>query len=379
MGLALAVSAVATTASAIAPPATSGGFRVVRSLSAAADIQSEWAMTVAASAWPSPIQDYVWARTYAEVYGAERRLHILTSGNGRAAIIAPLFRPKGLFKPLELIGVKELFEVMDFIYAAGSDLEGLAAVLVERPQPIVLRRIRADSPALAALRRMCAREWITFCRPSRGCPFILLDETWGEPERHVNAGRRSDLRRARRAAEKMGSVTWEILEPSPDQVPTLLDEAYAVEAASWKGREQTAMQIDARLGEFYRRYAAIAAVRGTLRICFLRIDGKPAAMQIAVVSAGGFWLLKIGYTDEFARCSPGILLMIETIRYAAAAGLRSYEFLGASETWIRNWTPLEHECVSFRAYPLTVRGLAALAGDATPVLVRDLRARAKPQ
>lgn len=171
----------------------------------------------------------------------------------------------------------------------------------------------------------------------------------------------------------MGAVTCEILSPSVDRLPLLLDEAYAVEAASWKGREKTALRFDARLGEFYRRYAAAAAERGMLRLCFLRIGGDAAAMQLAVVAGNRFWLLKIGYADEFARCSPGVLLMVETIRYAAQAGLRSYEFLGASKSWIRHWTELEHPCVSFRAYPLNLRGMTSLARDATVAIGKKRR------
>jgi CelD/BcsL family acetyltransferase involved in cellulose biosynthesis len=266
---------------------------------------------------------------------------------------------------------------MDFVHADGSDLDGLARALVGAQRPIVLRRVRADSPAVAALRRACAREWITFCRPSRGCPYITLDDSWSEPEQHVNAGRRSDLRRAWRAAEKIGPVTCEIVTPTPDQVPALLDEAYQVEAAGWKGREKTALAVDKRIGEFYRRYAAAAAARGILRVCLLRIGGEAAAMQIVAVTGDRFWLLKIGYSEMHARCSPGVLLMVETIRYAARAGLRSYEFLGAAEAWIRNWTPLEHACVSFRAYPLTAGGLTALANDAASSVGRSALRRSK--
>ncbi len=354
--------------SGVSDPATlqlsrRGPTRVIRTLAAANGIQAEWDRMAAAGPWRSPIQYYLWSRTYAEVFGVDRRLHVVVSGNGRRTAIAPLFRPKGLFRSLELVGVEHLFEVMDFVHTGNSDLDSLAAALVGARRPIVLRRIRADSPAVVALRRACAREWITFCRPSRGCPYITLDESWSEPERHVNAGRRSDLRRARRAAEKIGPVTCEIVAPTPDQVPALLDEAYRVEAVGWKGREKTALATDKRLGDFYRQYAAAAAARGILRVCLLRIGGEAAAMQIVAVTGDRFWLLKIGYSEMHARCSPGVLLMLETIRYATRAGLRSYEFLGAAETWIRNWTALEHACVSFRAYPLTVGGLAALARD----------------
>jgi CelD/BcsL family acetyltransferase involved in cellulose biosynthesis len=154
-----------------------------------------------------------------------------------------------------------------------------------------------------------------------------------------------------------------VLRPTPEALDPLLDEAFRVEAAGWKGREGTALAEDSERAAFYRRYAAAACRKGTLRMGFLRIGGRAAAMQLAVTSGGRFWLLKIGYDDSFARCSPGTLLMLETIRYAAAHGLRSYEFLGGLEPWTRVWTQHVRPCVSLRAYPASLRGLAVFTAD----------------
>jgi CelD/BcsL family acetyltransferase involved in cellulose biosynthesis len=354
---------------------TTDAARIIRNLADFSDTRAQWDSLAMASGWGSPIQHYIWTQSYTETFGIGRGLHVVASGSGRSSAIAPLFRPKRFGGSLELIGVKELFEVMDFLYTDEPALEGLAIALSTSGLPIVLGRIRADSPALAALRGACRSNAATFCRPAKGCPYIALDTSWLEPERHGNSGRRSDLRRARRAGEGMGGITCEILSPSADEVPSLLDEAYQVEAASWKGRNKTALQVDARLGQFYRRYAIAAAERGMLRLCFLRIGGEAAAMQLAVVTGDRFWLLKIGYSEKYARCSPGVLLMMETIRYAASARLRSYEFLGAAEEWIRNWTSLEHPCVSFRAYPFNLRGTTLLAKDAAAALARKARSR----
>jgi CelD/BcsL family acetyltransferase involved in cellulose biosynthesis len=153
----------------------------------------------------------------------------------------------------------------------------------------------------------------------------------------------------------------------------LLEEAIQVETESWKGRKGTSLSEDKAMGEFFRRYARLASEQGILRLCFMRIGGKAVAMQLATETGNGFWLLKIGHNDEFARYSPGILLMIETIRYAARAGLRTYEFLGSAQPWIRTWTQLERQCVSFRAYPFGVIGMAALAVDAAEALLNQAR------
>lgn len=350
------------------PPA-----RTVRSLSELDEVQPVWDAYSLRAKWASPMLHHLWARTYAETYNVDGRLEVIIAGSGQATTIGPLFRPRGIGRRLELIGVKELYEVMDFLYSDTSDVQALADAVAATRLPIVLRRVRVNSTVLAALKKAYRGNAIVFSRPGPGCPWIALDDSWAEPEKHVNSGRRSDLRRARRNAEKIGPVTFEVLTPAREELPSLLEEIYRVEAAGWKGRDKTAMLYDQRLGEFYRRYTSAANDRGMLRLCFLRIAGEAAAAQLAVVTGDRFWLFKIGYSEKFARYSPGVLLMLETIRYAVQAGLKSYEFLGAAEPWIRNWTTLEHGCTSFRAYPFNLRGVTALVIDATAALIRQVK------
>jgi CelD/BcsL family acetyltransferase involved in cellulose biosynthesis len=102
----------------------------------------------------------------------------------------------------------------------------------------------------------------------------------------------------------------------------------------------------------------------------LRAGERPVAAQIASEWAGRLWIIKIGYDEAYARCSPGVLLMIEAIRWASEHGLRSYEFLGSDEPWIRPWSTgmCEHESVAF--YPYTPSGLAAFGTDMAHALWR---------
>jgi CelD/BcsL family acetyltransferase involved in cellulose biosynthesis len=96
-------------------------------------------------------------------------------------------------------------------------------------------------------------------------------------------------------------------------------------------------------------------------------------MQIAVEDERAFWLLKVGHDQRFASCSPDMLLMRETIRYAAEAGLQSYEFLGRAWDSTRMWTAAQHETISLRVYPLGLRGMAALAVDGVASVCRKWR------
>ncbi len=262
---------------------------------------------------------------------------------------------------------------MDLVAHDNESLAALAKALARLNEPLLLERLPANSPAIEELKNACRGRALVVERPSANCPYITLDASWIEAEKHLNSGRRSDLRRAARKAEQLGEVTNEIIQPLAGEVDRLFDEAVAIEARSWKGDAGTALAHDPRRAAFYRQYAHAACAAGVLRMCFLRIAGRGIAMQMAVQQGGAFWLLKVGYDAEFSACSPGLLLMRETIGHAAKAGLASYEFLGRAESWTKVWTDQERQTVGLRIYPFGLGGLAALTVDAAAALTARWR------
>ena len=275
-----------------------------------------------------------------------------------------------------MLGVDFHHEPMDLLARDAAALEALAEGVARDAVPVEFGRLPADSPAIPALTRAFGRKWVVVTRRLPNSPFITLDPSWAEPETHLTARRRSDFRRARRRAERLGEVTTEILSPAPHELRALLDEALEVELHSWKREAKTAILCDPQEEAFMRAYAGAACPEGVLRLGFLRIDGRAVAMQVAMVAGGGYWLLKIGYDDAFAACSPGILLLRDSIAHAVGEGLRSFEFLGRSEPWIGAWTDQERHTVALHAYPRTPTGAAALAADAAAMGGRQARRRA---
>jgi CelD/BcsL family acetyltransferase involved in cellulose biosynthesis len=79
-------------------------------------------------------------------------------------------------------------------------------------------------------------------------------------------------------------------------------------------------------------------------------------MQLFAECGNRLWLLKMGYDPSFARCSPGQLLLVESVRHAAANGLSTYEFLGVEEPWLRPWGARIRPCLTLRAYPTSMIG-----------------------
>ncbi len=335
------------------------------------DLAGGWDELAAGSGMPT--QYHAWAQSCAEAFlRPGDRLSVLVAQGVDSTAIAPLVHRRGWPGRLELLGMGEVYEPMDFLYTSPSSLEALAEALVELEAPLLLGRIPAGSPSIKVLQRAYGKRGLLLSRPVHGCPWIALDAGWWEPESHLNAGRRSDLRRARRIAEGLGPLTFEVLSPTPAELPALLEEAFQVEGAGWKGRGGSSLSKDRLRGSFFRRYAARTCRQGSLRMCFLRIAGRSVAVQIAVECGGAFCLFKIGYDEAFARCSPGVLLLVETIRRAAALGLRAYEFLGTPEPWTRTWRSQVHPCVTLRGYPARGSGIVALSSDAVHATARKL-------
>jgi CelD/BcsL family acetyltransferase involved in cellulose biosynthesis len=324
-----------------------------------------------------PVEQFEWAVTCAATSPCEDLRIATVTRDEQLVAVGPFAvkRTRGV-RRLVMLGVDVHHEPMDLLAADPEALEDLARALAGDPLPIEFGRLPADSPAIPALRRAFRGRRVVITRSLPTTPFIALDPSWEEPETKLSSGRRSDFRRARRRAEAMGEVATEILTPEPGELVPLLEEAFEIEARSWKREAGTAILCLPEEEAFIRHYADAASHQGFMRLCFLSVGGRRVAMQIAMVAAGAFWLLKVGYDAEYGRCSPGVLLLRDSLAYAAAEGLSSFQFLGRNEPWIAQWTSTERPTVAVHAYPLSPRGGAALGADVSLAVVKQGRRRA---
>lgn len=321
-----------------------------------------------------PTQDDAWLASMARRLHREDQLAHLDE-DPTSALLVPNGQHPARLIPL---AYNESREPLDLVWDAPAQLERLARNLASQKRPALLPRVPSGSPTLAALRKAFAgRGWV-IVRPALGTPTIALDASWAEPQLKFNAGHRSDFRRAERHAAKLGALSFEIhTQPGEQALDHLLDEAFEVEAHSWKGEAGTALLHDQALGGFFRHYAHEARREGILRLAFMRVGGQAVGMQLAVEWQGSWWLLKIGYDKRFARCSPGTLLMLHTLANAARRGLRSYEFLGSPAPWTAMWAPTLKPHVDVRLYPFSVAGQVALLQDVANMARARLAALAR--
>ena len=322
----------------------------------------------------SPMQHHIWPKACFEAIYADADAVYFKVETSAGLVAAAAFARQGRLLPrLHLAGAEVICEPVDVLCRDQKAAEALAEMLVNAELPIRFGHFPVESPLLPALVSRARRHGTVLRAPVPGSPVIRLSKGWREPESMLNPRRRSDLRRMRRKAEQSGEVAFQSLAPTAVEAEPALDAAIEVEARNWKARSGTALSQNRQQAAFYRCYCRLAAAEGFLRVCFLRIDGDIIAMQIAVECDGAFWLLKIGYDERFAFCSPGNLLMLESVRHAAGRGLRSFEFLGKAASWTRMWTEEERPNTRLRYYPHNRLGYAALADDAITAASRRAR------
>lgn len=306
-----------------------------------------------------PTQSPAWLRAAATHLAPEGGLRVHHRGDTAVAALVRRGGPGA--RRLELLSVAELSEPADLLCADAASREALCRDLAGTGAPLRLSRVPADSPTVDALRSIYGGRLLV--REQAGSPVIRLDDSWTEPESKLSSKRRSDLRRAMRRAEALGPVDLAVHAPGPDEVDALLQEAWAVEARSWRAKRHGALAQDTLRGPFFESFARLAAADGSLRVALLRAGDETLAMQLNLVHANALWLLKVGFDEAHGKCSPGMLLTAETIRYAATEGLAAYEFLGVVESWTSIWTDVVRPYALLRTYPLSLSGATSLVGD----------------
>ncbi len=94
----------------------------------------------------------------------------------------------------------------------------------------------------------------------------------------------------------------------------------ALEAASWKGAEGTALLCSARDARFVRAMFANLAARGEASVALLRVDGRAIAAQVLMYCGKTAFTWKTAFDAEFSKFSPGALLIDKVTEELFAEG-----------------------------------------------------------
>jgi CelD/BcsL family acetyltransferase involved in cellulose biosynthesis len=348
---------------------------VIRDLSTLRSLAEGW--NALAQRFKTPLLRHEWFTACVEAFCPPAQLAILVIHSQEEIVaIAPLVIEKRFgLERLELLGTSVLLEPSGFLYKDEGALAELIDTIVALRKLVQLRKLPVRSPERILFNKLSLRRAFRMCIRAACSPVIPIATSWAEFEKRISSSRRSSFRRTRKRAEEFGKIQFEVISPGLDNLKPYLDEVFQVEAAGWKQRKGTAMQSNPGLKRFFSAYSEAAATLGMLRLCFLRIDGRAIAVQLAVEHAKRFWLLKVGFDEAWSHCSPGILLMHETIRYAFEHKLEAFEFLGGDEPWLHIWTDQGNAYETHVISPLSFTGFFALGVECLVWLSRKVHTK----
>ena len=326
-------------------------------------IASQW--NKLAEPFRSPLLRYEWFASCAETFYREEdlRVVVLRSGDNVSAIAPMVLVKRDGINRLELIGVSILHEPCGLLYVDEGSLRALLKAVMELRHPTVLQRVLLDSPVGKELKAAVRSKGFMMNRATAKSAYVSITSDWETYYNSISSQRRYDYRRKQKRAEKEGGISFENICRDQKNLDQLLEKAFRIEAVGWKGRKGSALLVNKKLQRFFRIYTDLARRDGILRIFFVNIAGEPAGMLIGLEYANRFWVLKLGYDESWGRCSPGIQITMETIRYSFENGLEAYEFLGSEEPWQNIWPHRSHEYSSLIVYPFSLSGFYGLGTD----------------
>jgi len=151
---------------------------------------------------------------------------------------------------------------------------------------------------------------------------------------------RANLRRHRGNLSALG-VLETTTTSDLDAMERCFGEFLAVEGSGWKGRagEGTAIALHPVLEEYYRRLLRAFGSRGECELNLLRLNGRCIAAQFCVTIGGVWYLLKIGYDEQYAKYSPGSLLLEDALIRLCARPDVKLANLASDASWHLNWSP----------------------------------------
>lgn len=210
------------------------------------------------------------------------------------------------FGPLgtPLVDAEDAAETLDAM------LDGLSRPALNLPDVLVLPDLRLEGPVASLLRAVAIARGLPVTetdrleRPMLESPLEADDYL----ARAISKNHRRDMARQWRRLSELGEMAYSVAR-QPEEIRLHLEDFLTLEASGWKGKRRSAMVADRYRAAFAREAINGLAEIDAVRIHTLTLDGEAIASMIVFVQSGDAYTWKTAYNEDYARYSPGKLLM----------------------------------------------------------------------
>lgn len=203
------------------------------------------------------------------------------------------------------------------------------------PNVVSLKEMDADSQAYAAIQKVIADEHHAHLTLTRS----LRPSVSREKGVKTSGSTRKKLRQDWNRLSALGNLEM-VNERAAGSTKAAFEQFLDLEKRSWKGDKGTAILCSERDTEFTRRLIGDLAVDGNASVALLRLDGRAIAAQVLMYCGTTAYTWKIAFDAEFARYSPGVLLVDKmTEQLFAATDVQAIDSCSAEGSFMAQiWT-----------------------------------------
>lgn len=316
---------------------------VIDNVEAWEKLEKDWDRLLETSIKPYPFLEYWYLRNWWDHLGIgewqkdQSQLYVIAGFEGgvlKAA--APLFlsSKEGHPRALRFIGQIEATDYLDFI-ASQNDLPTfigqLLVYLAANPElgGLDLANLQNDSPSLLLLKELSQQKKMTYqARVLQPAPSIFLPASWEEFLQSLSKKQRHEVRRKQRNIER--DYKTELVFVEDDQQ---IDPAMQTFIGMMRNEDAKAAFLTPEAEAFLAGLGRKAHEHRRLKLAFLTLDGEKTAAYLNFVYENRLWVYNTGWNTEFAKVSPGWVLLVKIIQWAIENGLEEVDLMRGDEEY----------------------------------------------
>jgi CelD/BcsL family acetyltransferase involved in cellulose biosynthesis len=192
--------------------------------------------------------------------------------------------------------------------ATSASEDVLTAFMKNQREPFLFKSVPSEGKFFQALKR--AAPQLKVLHSWRRAALLVSGSFDAWLAGNFDNKRRKEFKRLRNRLGELGDLKLEVLQKSVG-LDQFIRDLLELEASGWKGKRGTALKNDAGLHFAFRSSMINLDAAGKLRFWRLSLDGKPIAILYAIVEGDQAWLGKIAFDEQFAKFSPGVMIILD--------------------------------------------------------------------
>jgi CelD/BcsL family acetyltransferase involved in cellulose biosynthesis len=306
-------------------------------------LRDDWSALCDRSPRATPFQRPEWLIPWGRAFRPGEPWILAVRGAGGLAALAPLLVYPNEGRRTVAFWGGGISDYCDVVADPEGEEEAVAALL----DHLAARRGRWDVgdlepvPAGSPLLRIAPDGFDARTEPRDICPGLDLPDRVEDLREVVSTRQLANLRKYRRKAEALGELRLHTVDDRPWE--ELLDLLIHLHGARWQELGETGVLGGDGLRAFHREVAAGFHARGRLGLYALCLDGRPLAALYGFREKDTFYCYMQGFDPEWAKLSPGAMVVGAVIEDAIRRGAKRIDFLRGREAYKYGWGATDRE------------------------------------